>query len=112
MKVDEVRVEKALDKLREVETAAAKARAERVYAEEWIPALRATIAAKFMASGDSATAADIKAKASPEYATALQGLKEAVEADELYRWTRARAEATIEVWRSLESSRRAQERVQ
>lgn len=111
MKVNESTVEKALDWLRDNCEAAAKARSERIYVEEWLPALRSTLAAKYMEKGDSATAADLKAKAHPDYAEALKALRVAVENDERMRWNRNRADVTLEVWRSLESTRRAQEKI-
>jgi hypothetical protein len=110
--IDDTKLEKALDWLRDNAASAAKARAERVYLEEWIPSLRAQLAAGFMGAGDSAAAADIKAKASPEYQTALMGYREAVEKDERMRWDRTRADAIIEVWRSDQANQRAMGKVQ
>lgn len=100
-------LEQALDWLRDNATSSAKARSERLYMDEWLPALRAKIAAECIAAGDSASAADIKAKASQVYHEALEGFKEAVEADEKYRWQRTRADVVIEVWRSDQARLRA-----
>ena len=104
-------LEKALDWLRDNATKAAQARAEREYMGEWIGACRAKIAAALIEAGESAAAADVKAKAHPDYRTALQGYRQAVEADELMRWHRTRADALIEVWRSQQANARAMERV-
>lgn len=105
--IDDKKLEQALDWLRDNAPKAAKARAERVYLEEWIGSLRAQLAAKAIESGKSAAAAEIEAKASPDYQTALKGYREAVEADELMRWHRTRADAVIEVWRSQQANARA-----
>ena len=80
--------------------------------EEWIGALRAKLAAKYMEAGNSATAADTLAKASPDYEVALKGYREAVEKDEAMRWHRTRADAIIEVWRSEQANQRSQGKVQ
>ncbi len=109
--VDDEQLEKALDWLRENANRAAKARADRLYCEEWLPALRATIAVECMAAGDSASAADMKAKASDAYKIALNGFKAAVEEDERMRWLRTRAESLVEIWRSGQANRRAMEKV-
>ena len=109
--ISDQQLEIVLDWLRDNAGAAAKARAERVYMEDWLPALRAQIAAECIAAGDSAAAADTKAKASDAYATALKGYREAVEADEKMRWHRTRADAIIEVWRSDQANQRAQGKV-
>lgn len=109
--IDDDKLEAALDWLRDNAAKAAKARAERVYLEEWIGSIRAQIAARHVEAGDSASAADMKAKSDPEYQTALKGYRAAVEADELMRWHRTRADAVIEVWRSQQANQRAQGKV-
>lgn len=109
--IDDAKLEQTLDWLRDNASKAAKARAERVYLEEWLPSLRAQLAAKFIESGDSAAAADVKAKAHQDYIVAVKGFKEAVEADELMRWHRTRADAVVEVWRSAQANLRAQGKI-
>ena len=111
MKVTERSVEISLDWLKGNADAAAKARAQRLYLEEFLPALKAKLAAAYMEGGDSATAADLKAKAHKDYQEALISYRVAVEDDERARWKRTMAEAVLEVWRSLEATRRAQEKV-
>lgn len=109
--IDDAKLEAALDWLKDNASKAAKARAERSYLEEWIPSLRAQLAAKYIEAGDSATAADTKAKAHHDYQIALKGFREAVEADELFRWHRTRADAIIETWRSFQANQRAMGKV-
>ena len=100
-----------LEWLKDNAKSAAQARAARLYTEEFLPALRARIASEAIAAGKSAAAADVEAKASDAYMTALQGYKVAVEQDELFRWHRVRGDAIIEVWRSSQANRRALEKV-
>src|SRR5512137_2950357 len=105
--IDDAKLEACLDWLKDNAPAAAKARAERVYLEEWVPSLRAQLASKYFEAGDSAAAADLKAKSHPDYQTALKGYREAVEADEKMRWHRTRADAVIEIWRTESANQRA-----
>jgi len=105
--IKEETLEAALEWLKENAPRAAKARADRMYLEEWIPSLRAQLSARYIADGDSAAASDIKAKAHEDYQTAIKGYREAVEADEYMRWHRARADAIIEVWRTSSANQRS-----
>lgn len=100
--------ERAVDWLGNNASEIAQARAERLYIEQWIKTVKATIQAE--QEGMSAAASEIVALASPRYAKALAAFKEAVLADERFRFLVAAAEARIEAWRSQESTRRAEGR--
>ena len=104
--ISDEQVQKALDWMREGAAEAAKARAHRVYLDEYLGAMRAKIAAECMEAGDSASAADIKAKASPAYHDLLTTYKDAVELDELYRWRRSSADAVLSAWQTLRATER------
>jgi len=110
--VTDAELEQALDWLRESGPIAAKAKATRVYLEDFLPALRAQIAAECMEKGDSAASADIKAKASQVYRDQLTAYRVAIEEDELIRWKRTRADTVIEVWRSDQARLRAMGKLQ
>lgn len=82
----------------------AKARAARVYLEDYSKVLKATL---MKSSGVEAIGAqEREAYAHPDYATHLQGLRAAVEQEETLRWRLISAQAAVEVWRSMESSNR------
>jgi hypothetical protein len=98
--------EKAVDWLRNNARPMAQARAERLYMEQWVKTVKATIQTE--QAGMSAAAADAIALASPRYLAALQAFKDAVETDECNRFLVMAAEAKIEAWRSQESTRRAE----
>lgn len=102
----EADVEKAVDWLRDNAAEAAKARAERLYLEAWVKTVLAQEAEK--ADGSSAAQRESIARTRPAYMAALQGYREAVEADERHRFLRDAAEAKIEAWRTMESTRRAE----
>ncbi len=86
----------------------AKAKAERIYVEEF----RKTIKAQLMKScGESAvTAQEREAYAHPDYVKHLDAIKEAVAEEENLRWLLVAAQARVEVWRSQESTARAEGR--
>lgn len=86
----------------------AKAKAERIYLEEF----RKTLKAKLMKECglDAIGAQEREAYAHKTYVEHLNGLKEAVQAEELLRWRMVADQASVEVWRSLEASNRSIDR--
>ncbi len=110
--ISDEQLQKALDWLREAASGAAKARAERLYIEEFLPALRARIAQEGINAGMSAASADIAAKASDAYRNALEGFRAAVETDELFRWRRSSADAVLSAWQSTNANLRAMGKLQ
>ncbi len=110
--ITDEQLQRSLDWLREAASSAAKARAERLYMEEWLPALRAQIASECIQAGDSAAKADITARASEAYKKALLAFKEAVEKDELFRWRRSSADAVLSAWQSTNANLRAMGKLQ
>lgn len=83
----------------------AKAKAERIYLEEFTKSKRALLMKQH--PDLSVTAQEREALAHPEYAEHLAGLRAAVEREEVLRWRMASAQAAIDVWRSLNASNRA-----
>ena len=104
-------VERALDWLVANANKAAQARANRVYLEQFIRVVRAERQVQEQQAGASAAAAEAIALSSGAYKDALLAYKEAVEQDERQRFLCAAAEAKIEAFRTLEATRRAQERL-
>lgn len=85
----------------------AKAKAERVYLEEFRKSKKALLMQQAQVNGhQTAAAQEREAYADPEYVDLLQGLKAAVEAEEEIRWGLVAAQARIDVWRSREASSR------
>jgi hypothetical protein len=83
----------------------AKAKAERVYIENYLRSKKSLIMAK--SSAKSVAAAEVDAYADPEYIGLLEGLKEAVEAEEKLKWMLTAAQLKVEIWRSQEATNRA-----
>jgi len=86
----------------------AKAKAERVYLDEFRKSKKAILMKQSTESTSAAQERD--AYAHPEYLALLEGLKQAVETEEQLRWTLIAAQARVEIWRSQEASNRLQDR--
>ena len=84
----------------------AKAKADRMYVEEY----RKTLKAKIMSEDKSqpVNAQERNAYAHPTYENHLLAIKEAVEIEEELRWKLVAAQAMVEVWRSLSANQRAE----
>lgn len=95
--------------IRDIAPKIAKVRSERVYMEEYRKTLKSKLMARAMKEGVSSLGdREAYAYAHPEYEQLLKGLAEAVDQDEKLRWQIVAAQAKIEIWRSAESSRRAE----
>ena len=99
---------KALDFIRDNAHEYAEAKANVYYLTEY----RKTLKAKLMAASTEKTesAKETFAYSNPEYEKHLEAIRIAVSEAERLRWLMVAAEAKIEVWRSLESSARAEGR--
>ena len=101
----------AVEELWRYAPAHAKAKAERVYLEEFRKSKKALLMKQAETEGrKSAAAQEVEAYAHHEYQTLLEALRVAVEAEELARWRMVSCQAAIDVWRSQESSNRRIER--
>lgn len=87
----------------------AKAKAARVYAEEFRKSLKAIIMKRSMET--AVNAQEREAYSDPEYIKLLEGLEEAVEIEESLRWMLIAAQLRIEVWRTQEASNRFLDKV-
>ncbi|MEK9767800.1 MAG: hypothetical protein VW683_02665 [Betaproteobacteria bacterium] len=103
--ISEDEVEKAVDFLRDSATKAAKARAERIYLEEFRKSLRSIIMKEHMDA--TVSAQEREAMADPRYVQHLEAMKIAIQRDEDIRFMRVAAEAKIEAWRSMNANYRA-----
>lgn len=98
--------ERAVDWLRANAKPMAVARAERLYMEQFVKTVKATIQAE--QAGMSVAASEMVALSSARYLETLQAYRDAISADETNRFMAVAAEARIEAWRSQESTRRAE----
>lgn len=107
----EINIFKALDFIRDNSTAFAKAKAERIYLEEFRKTKKAMLMKLAEVEGAKASATQERdAYAHPEYLQLLDALKTAVEEEERLRWMIIAAQAKVEVWRSLGANQRAEAR--
>ena len=89
----------------------AKAKADRVYLDEWRKSKKALLMKQAGVDGVKTSAAqEVEAYSDPSYQELLVALRDAVEVEETARWKLVAAQARVEVWRSQEASNRNQDR--
>jgi hypothetical protein len=84
----------------------AKAKADRIYLEEYRKSLKAILMKRSLEN--AVNAQEREAYSDPEYVELLKGLKAAVEVEEEIRWGLVAAQARIEVWRTQSANDRAE----
>ena len=84
----------------------AKAKAERVYLEEYRKSLKAILMKQSMES--AVNAQEREAYSHADYIELLKGLREAVEIEEKLRWDLIGAQARVEIWRTEQANNRAE----
>jgi hypothetical protein len=105
----EIDPNRAVDFIRDNGKVYAKAKADRVYMEEYRKSLKAILMKRSLET--AVNAQEREAYSHDEYVALLEGLREAVETEERLRWEMVAAQARVEVWRSQEASNRAMDRV-
>lgn len=103
--ISEDDIQKALDYLRDNASAAAEARANRQYVEEF----RKTMKAQLMQEHSALPlgAQERNAYADARYIAHLDAIREAVEIDEKHRFLTQAAMAKIDAWRTMQATERA-----
>jgi hypothetical protein len=84
----------------------AKAKAERIYLEEYRKSLKAILMKQSLET--AVNAQEREAYSDLKYLELLRGLQSAIEIEEEIRWGLVAAQARIEVWRSIEATNRAE----
>ena len=84
----------------------AKAKADRMYLEEYRKSKKAKLMS--IAGTEVLGKQETYAYAHADYVEILEGIKQAVEKEENYRWLLTAAQARIEVWRTNQYSMRAE----
>ena len=111
MSAKPINPQSAVEELWKCAPAHAKAKSERIYLEEFRKSKKALLMKEAELAGKkSAASQEVEAYAHPEYISLLEALRDAVEREELARWRIVACQAAIEVWRSQESTSRAEGR--
>ena len=84
----------------------AKAKAERIYLEEFRKSKKAILMKQSLE--ETIGAQEREAYAHEEYTKLLKGLRDAVEIEEKLRWDLIAAQARVEIWRSEQANLRAE----
>ncbi|WP_447361581.1 hypothetical protein ACSC95_06080 [Burkholderia vietnamiensis] len=107
----EINIFRALDFIRENARPFAKAKAERVYLENFRKSKKALLMRDAELRGHKTAAMqEREAYADEGYIEVLEALRIATEEEERLRWMIVAAEAKIEAWRTLEATKRAEAR--
>ena len=86
----------------------AKAKAERIYLEEFRKTKKAILMKDAMQMGyESAAAQEREAYAHPEYQELLKGLAVAIEEEETLKWMLTAAQMKSEIWRTESANERS-----
>lgn len=98
---------KAIDFIIENAPKFAKAKAERIYLEEFRKTKKALLMKGAMEMGfESAVSQEREAYAHPEYQELLQGLAVAIEQEESLKWMLTAAQMKSEIWRTESANER------
>jgi len=98
--------QKAIQYLIDTAPLYAKSKADRMFLEEFRKSRKAQLQSQ--AGTEVIGKQETYAYAHPEYIQILEGIREAVEKEETYRWMMTAAQAKIEVWRTQQYSMRAE----
>ena len=102
---------RALDFIRDNAQPYAKAKAARVYIENFRKSKKALLMREAEVRGHKTAAMqEREAYADDGYLEVLEALREATEEEERLRWMIVAAEAKIEAWRTIEATRRTEAR--
>jgi hypothetical protein len=107
----QINIFRCLDWIRDNAPAYAQAKADRIYLENFRKSKKSLCMRDAELQGHKTAAMqEREAYADPDYIGVLEALKAAVEKEETLRWMMVSAEAKIECWRTIESTRRAEAR--
>lgn len=98
-------IDKAFNFLRDYADDAAKARAERLYLDEFSKSLKSIIMREHPLL--AVNAQEREALADERYLSHLKGLKQAIYEDEKIRYLMSAADTKCEVWRTMQANERA-----
>ena len=104
MSVEEINIDKALAFIRNNAGPLSKAKAERIYLEQYRKSLKAILIQE--CEDGTIQTKESYAYSHPDYLELLQGLKAAVEEEEKIRWLMIAAQAKIEVYRTQQANNR------
>lgn len=102
--ITDEQVENAVDYIRDKAGEYAKAKAERIYIEEFLGSKRAILIQEI---NGTVQERESYARSHADYLVLLESLREAVETEETFRWMMVAAQAKIDLYRTQESSKRA-----
>lgn len=107
--INDNEIDDALEYLRLNGAKAAKAKATRIYLEEYRKVVKSNVMKMYIDKPH--TTQEREAYSSEEYKAHLQVMRDAIEADEKHRWGLIAAQAKIEAWRTQNANRRGEGKI-
>lgn len=104
--MNDIDPEKALDYMRDNAPKLAKAKADRIYLEQFRKTQKALLFQQAPTDCKTIQSREAWAYSHDDYIEVIEGLREAVEVEEEIRWRMVAANLKVDVWRSMESSNR------
>lgn len=105
-------IHKAVDFIRDNAPEFGKAKAQRVYLEEFRKTKKALLMQESLKAGvEAANAQERDAYAHIEYKQVLEGLAAAIEIEETLKWQMTAAQMRVDIWRSEQASNRFVDKV-
>lgn len=109
MVVTEEQAQKAFDFMNEKAEEAARARAQRIYLEEYRKVMKSNCMKKH--EGQPVSVQEREAYADPEYKEILKAMRDAIAKDEWFRWMNTASSATLDAWRTESANKRGEMKV-
>ena len=108
MEIDQIDPVRCAKFIQETAPKFAKAKADRTFIENYLR----TVKSQLMGNSDATSLGqrEADAYASQKYVDQLNGLREAVELEETFRWQMTAAQAKLEIWKVCEYSKRQEMR--
>lgn len=97
--------------IRDIAAKYGDAKAQRIFLDEFKKSKKAMLMRDALLNGiEAATHQEREAYSNPEYLSLIKGLASAIEVEETLRWELESHRLDIEIWRSRESTARAQDK--
>jgi tRNA A37 N6-isopentenylltransferase MiaA len=109
MIITDKQAQEAFHYLHDEAAKAGKARAQRIYMEEYRKTVKANEMQKHVK--ESVGAQEREAYASENYKQHLLAMRDAIETDETHRWRLVGAQATLDAWRTQNANKRAESKI-
>ena len=107
--LEDIDIFKTLEYIKNTAPKYAKAKADRIFLEEFRKSLKASLMATQL--GEAVNAQERYAYAHHEYTRHLEAMQTAIQQEEEYRWKLVSAQAMVQCWQTLSANERAERKL-